>query len=73
MSSPSDEMKTAAARARTLALFGDTHGPLAVWEPLANWLESTAISLAASTHPGWQECVAPEALAVARALNGGRP
>jgi hypothetical protein len=37
---------------------------------LAAWLRSTAASLAASTHPGWQECVAPDALAVARAING---
>lgn len=39
---------------------------------LANWLDSTATSLAASTHPGWQECVAPDAVAVARAINGSR-
>jgi hypothetical protein len=42
-----------------------------VGKALADWLESTATSLAASTHPGWQECVAPDALAVARAINGG--
>jgi len=37
---------------------------------LADWLDNTATSLAASTHPEWQECVAPDALAVARAING---
>lgn len=40
-----------------------------VGEKLAKWLESTAASLTASTHPGWQEHVAPDALAVARAIN----
>lgn len=43
-----------------------------VGEKLARWLESTATSLAASTHPGWQDCVAPDALAVARAINGSQ-
>lgn len=36
---------------------------------LADWLATTATSLAASTHPGWQDCVAADALAVARAIN----
>ena len=40
---------------------------------LADWLESTAESLDATTHPGWQETVSPHALAVARAINGGQP
>ena len=40
---------------------------------LADWLESTAESLDSTTHPGWQETVAPHALAVARAINGGQP
>ncbi|MFI9154527.1 hypothetical protein [Streptomyces sp. NPDC053367] len=42
-----------------------------VGSALAAWLESTATALAANTHPGWQECVAPHAIAVARAINGG--
>lgn len=40
---------------------------------LAGWLESTAESLDATTHPGWQETVAQPVLAVARAINGGQP
>jgi len=36
---------------------------------LADWLETTAEALAATTHPGWQECVASNALAVARQIN----
>ena len=39
--------------------------------PLADWLETTASHLAASTHPDWQDTVAPDALAVARAILGG--
>lgn len=72
MTTPADELRAAAARARAIAPFGDIRGPLAIWEPLARLLDSTAASLTASTHPGWQDCVAPEALAVARALNGGQ-
>lgn len=45
----------------------------AVGEALAGWLETTATSLTASTHPDWQGCVAADALAVARAINGGQP
>jgi hypothetical protein len=37
---------------------------------LAGWLEITATSLTASTHPDWQDCVAADALAVARAILG---
>ncbi|MER6492655.1 hypothetical protein [Streptomyces griseorubiginosus] len=44
-----------------------------VGEKLARWLDVTADSLAANTHPGWQEAVAPDALAVARTLLGGQP
>jgi uncharacterized radical SAM superfamily protein len=39
-------------------------------QPLADWLETTATSLNASTHPDWQDCVAADALAVARAILG---
>ncbi|MEH0442485.1 hypothetical protein QA811_02120 [Streptomyces sp. B21-102] len=37
---------------------------------LARWLENTATSLTASTHPGWQDLIAADALAVARAVLG---
>lgn len=40
---------------------------------LAAWLETTATSLAASTHPDWQDCVAADALATARAINRAQP
>lgn len=40
---------------------------------LAKWLDVTAASLDANTHPGWQETVAPHPLAVARAINGTAP
>jgi hypothetical protein len=36
---------------------------------LADWLDNTATSLAANAHPGWQDLVAADALAVARAIN----
>jgi hypothetical protein len=36
---------------------------------LADWLDVTAASLDANTHPGWQETVAPHPLAVARQIN----
>lgn len=47
-------------------------GP-SVGAALADWLDATATSLAASTHPDWQEIVAQHPLAVARAINGGQP
>ncbi|CAL9647524.1 hypothetical protein [Streptomyces sp. enrichment culture] len=37
---------------------------------LADWLDATAATLDANTHPGWQDTVAPHSLAVARAING---
>lgn len=40
---------------------------------LADWLEFTATVLDANTHPGWQETVASQPLAVVRAINGGQP
>lgn len=42
-----------------------------VGKALADWLDTTATSLAASTHPEWQECVAADALVVARQINAG--
>lgn len=38
---------------------------------LADWLTEYATSLDKTTHPGWQETVAPRPLAVARAILGG--
>lgn len=40
---------------------------------LADWLDSYAKSLAATTHPGWQETTAGPALAVARQILGSQP
>ncbi|GGU62409.1 hypothetical protein [Streptomyces lavendofoliae] len=37
---------------------------------LAAWLRSEADRLTVTTHPGWQDTVAPNPLAVARAING---
>lgn len=37
---------------------------------LAGWLESEVVRLEHSTHPEWQEIVAPHAFAVARAVLG---
>jgi hypothetical protein len=37
---------------------------------VADWLEAEARRLTATAHPGWQEHVAPHALAVARAVLG---
>ena len=65
MSTAADELRAAAYKARTWDAL-----PAHLRQPLAEWLETTCISLAASTHPGWQDCVAPDALAVARAING---
>ncbi|MFD8254957.1 hypothetical protein [Streptomyces werraensis] len=58
---------------------GGTSGDLAaVFSPavahaLAAWLRSVADALATNTHPDWQECAAPRAVAVARQINGGQP
>ncbi|MFC8553365.1 hypothetical protein ACFUMI_38315 [Streptomyces sp. NPDC057273] len=74
--SPVDTLHDAAERLRKHAPTGAyTATPagaalLRAREPLADWLEHTVTTLAASTHPGWLECVAPHALAVARAILG---
>ena len=77
MTTAADELRTAAAKLRAATFPGAiTATPtvaalIATREPLANWLENTAASLTARTHPDWQDVVAADALAVARALNGG--
>lgn len=63
-----DELKTAAYKARTWDAL-----PASLRQPLAEWLETTYISLAATAHPDWHPTVAPDALAVARAVNGSQP
>jgi hypothetical protein len=65
---PADELKAAAYKTRTWDAV-----PAHLRQPLAEWLEATYVALAANTHPGWQGTVAPDALAVARAINGGQP
>lgn len=37
---------------------------------LADWLDAEADRLNATTHPSWQNTVSPQAVAVARAING---
>jgi len=77
VTTPADELRTAATTLRTATFRGAMTATPAVAallrarEPLADWLETTANSLAASTHPDWQDTVEPNALAVARALLGG--
>jgi hypothetical protein len=67
--SPAEELRTAARRLRSGMLIARADlDPL-----LAKWLDTTADILDANTHPGWQETVAPDALAVARQINGGQP
>ncbi len=66
MTTPADELAAAAYKARTWDAL-----PVSLRQPLAEWLETTYVSLAASTHPDWQDCVAADAVAVARALLGG--
>ncbi len=76
MTTTVDELRTAAAALRqarfpaAMTATASTAALIRARMPLADWLDSTATSLAASTHPDWQECVAPDALAVARAING---
>ncbi|WP_432124032.1 hypothetical protein [Streptomyces sp. C10-9-1] len=83
---PADELDAAAALLREAAFRSAMTATPAVAalvrarEPLADWLESTAVSLRRSTHPAWQEEVAGYPLAVARQLldttpatEGGRP
>lgn len=38
---------------------------------LADWLEAHARHLSGTTHPGWQECVSPQPVALARAILAG--
>lgn len=74
-----DELRAAAAALRQARFTGAMTATPAVAKlisarlPLADWLDSMATSLTANTHPGWQETVASDALAVARAINGGQP
>ncbi|MFJ4932354.1 hypothetical protein ACIP8U_00585 [Streptomyces pseudovenezuelae] len=56
------------ADAAYIAAMGPNVGTL-----LARWLDVTANSLDANTHPGWQETVAPDALAIAREINRAQP
>lgn len=76
---PAEELTAAAQALRTARFTGAMTATPAVAallrarEPLAKWLENTAASLKASTHPGWQECVAPDSLAVARQILGTAP
>ncbi|MBT2449455.1 hypothetical protein J7F03_20660 [Streptomyces sp. ISL-43] len=69
---PSVLIETYAARLeavnRYLALLGPATG-LA----LADWLEQQAATLAATTHPAWQETVSEHPLAAARAILGTQP
>jgi hypothetical protein len=69
---------------KALATFdNDYNGPLntayaatmhpGVGKALADWLDHTAAHLTASTHPDWQDVVAPDALNVARAINREHP
>ncbi|MFF8482360.1 hypothetical protein [Streptomyces antibioticus] len=73
---PADELHAAAAKLRAATFRGAITATPAVAalisarKPLALWLENTATSLAANTHPGWQEYIAADALAVARAILG---
>ncbi|MEV4227285.1 hypothetical protein AB0J81_09275 [Streptomyces bobili] len=72
---PADEITAAVALLRPSSPAVAAHTVAVRLHPdvvsaLANWLENTAISLKASTHPDWQDCVAPDALAVARAVLG---
>ncbi|GHD70359.1 hypothetical protein GCM10010317_077530 [Streptomyces mirabilis] len=68
MSTAADELQAAAYKARTWNAL-----PANLRQPLAEWLETTYISLAATAHPDWHPVVAPDALAVARAINGAQP
>ncbi|MBW5420310.1 hypothetical protein GKQ77_01825 [Streptomyces sp. BG9H] len=45
----------------------------AVGLALADWLDATAARLQQQAHPDWQDTVEPQALAVARAINGRQP
>lgn len=65
---PADEMTAAADKLR--AATPAEPAMARTYEPLARWLDNTAISLTTSTHPDWQACVGADALAVARAILG---
>jgi hypothetical protein len=79
MSTPADELRAAAAKLRQMRFpaavtaTSNTAALIGARLPLADWLDNTATTLNANTHPDWQDCVAADALAVARALTGGQP
>jgi len=75
-----DELRAAAEKLRqmrfpaAMTATSNTAALIGARLPLADWLDNTATSLNASTHPDWQDCVAADALTVARAINaGGQP
>lgn len=66
---PADEIDEAARRCRSGMMVARADlDPL-----LARWLANTAATLRARTHPDWQDVVAADALAIARAINAGQP
>jgi hypothetical protein len=73
MTTPADELRTAAQRLRDVA--PDITGPLTgLADPVADWLEATAADVARIEAQYRDrlagESMAPHALAVARAING---
>ncbi|MFE9432381.1 hypothetical protein ACFYNA_15485 [Streptomyces sp. NPDC006640] len=69
MSTPADELRTAAQRLRDVA--PDITGPLAgLADPVADWLDAEAQRLTTTAHPDWQEVCSPNAVTVARQILG---
>lgn len=72
MTTAAEELRAAAEELRDRSYFERTGEPdtrFAFDTALADWLETTAIKLHHSTHPDWQEAVAPHAIKLARLIN----
>lgn len=67
---PADTLRAAASALRGPDGTITVTIPATAADALAQWLAETASLLDAHTHPKWQETVAPQPLAVARAILG---
>jgi hypothetical protein len=67
---PADELRTAARVLRDIAPLAPTHGPLAIAEPVADWLDLTAAEFDPDADVQETDRSHEVALAVARTVNG---
>ena len=70
---PADELRAAARRLRDVAPLAPTTGPLAIAEPVADWLDIKATEYDPDADVQETDRSHEIALTVARKVNGARP